>query len=112
MLAATNCQCLPARIEWRRRAVEIGNTFVLVNEKIDSHLWIVISEPQQDAANVVIVNLTTWVDWKDQSCILVVGDHPWITHDSCVSYQDAKCVAEQVLDGLVVSGRLIPDAEL
>lgn len=92
--------------------MELGDTFELRNDKIDPHLWIVLSEPQQDAENVVIVNITTLLEWKDQSCILGPTDHPWIRHDSCVSYQDAKCVAESLLDSLVTSGQLLPQGPL
>jgi hypothetical protein len=90
--------------------VEIGDTFVLVNQKIDPHLWIVISLPQNNAEEIVIVNLTTHGVWKDQSCILDAGQHPWIRHKSCVSYRDAKCVPELQLDSLLASGVLVRDA--
>lgn len=88
--------------------MEIGDAFLLSNRGIDAHLWIVISLPQHDPEHVVIVNLTTYTREKDPTCLLDVGDHPWITHATCVQYQDAKVVAESKLDSLVQGGQLKP----
>lgn len=88
--------------------MEIGDTFLLRDPRIDEHLWIVISEPQQDSERVVIVSLTSHREDKDQSCVLDVGDHPWIRHKTCVSYRDTKCVAESQLDSLVQRSLLEP----
>jgi hypothetical protein len=82
--------------------VEIGDAFLLENRTIDPHLWIVISDPSADSVNVVIVNLTSHDDpSKDASCFLQPGEHPWITHETCVRYKDARVVAESQLDVLV-----------
>jgi hypothetical protein len=86
--------------------VEIGQTFLLQDKGTDSHLWVVISTPQQNPEEVVIVNLTSWDKLKDQSCVLGPEDHAWISHKTCVRYQDAKCVAESKLDELFAAGLL------
>jgi hypothetical protein len=52
----------------------------------DSHLWMIISDPKNDP--VLIVNFTSWEDWKDQACVLNVGDHPYICP------QDLLCTAQ------------------
>ncbi len=88
--------------------VEIGDAFLLRRKGIDDHLWVVISLPQVDRDNVIMVNLTSHAANKDQSCIAGPADHPWIQHQSCVSYRDAKCVSEEKLDNLRDSGELIP----
>ena len=43
---------------------------------------------------------------KDGSCILDVGDHPWITHKTSVRYRDARRIAkiDADLELLVTSG--------
>ena len=88
--------------------MQIGDSFLLVDRDVDPHLWVVISHPQQSAQAVVIVNLTSLERMKDQSCVLNVGDHPWISHATCVQYADAKCVSEEAIDRLVASGLLQP----
>jgi hypothetical protein len=86
--------------------VDIGDAFLLIDDRIDEHLWIVISLPGDNPDAVVIVSLTTRQDWKDQSCILGPADHPWIKHETCVSYRDARCVAEIKLDELIAKAQL------
>lgn len=88
--------------------MDIGDAFLLTDARIEEHLWIVISLPGEDPENVIIVSLTTLTDWKDQSCILGPTDHPWIKHETCVSYRDAKCVPESKLDDLIKSNQLKP----
>jgi hypothetical protein len=38
---------------------------------------------------VLIVKLSTWEDYKDPACILNVGDHAFVTRETCVFYRDA-----------------------
>ena len=61
--------------------VKQGDTFL-----IDDHLLVVISDPAQDPDNLVLVAMTTREDYKDQSCVLYSGDHPFIGHDTLIAY--------------------------
>lgn len=89
--------------------MEIGDAFLLEDRVIDPHLWIVISDPAADVERVIIVNLTSHDDLsKDSSCILDVGDHPWIKHATSVRYQDARLVRDRQLDELIKASRLRP----
>ena len=75
-----------------------GDTFVNAPApNLRSHLWMVISDPSL-SLRVVIVNATSWHVHQDDSCILDVGDHPFFTHKSYVSYADAKLRSTDVLD--------------
>ena len=67
--------------------MDAGSTFLRSDS--DKHLWILISDPAQDPQQVLIVNLTTLDDRKEKVCLLHVGDHPWIRHETCVNYADA-----------------------
>ncbi len=80
--------------------MDAGTTFLL--SAVDIHLWIIISDPTLDAENVLIVNLTTLAPRKEQTCILRVGDHPWIRHDTCVNYGDSQLTT---LDKLLAAQR-------
>jgi hypothetical protein len=76
----------------------LGTTFLM--DAAQSHLRVLISDPVKNANQIVIVGLTTLRDYKDNSCILERGAHPWITHDTCVEYRRAIAVSlEQLFHG-------------
>jgi hypothetical protein len=54
------------------------------------HLWILITDPRPESQKSVIVSVTTLRSHSDQTVILRKGDHPYILHDSVISYQDAQ----------------------
>ena len=85
--------------------MDTGATFLLVAG--DIHLWIIISDPSIDPDNVLIVNLTSLAPHKDQSCVLRPGDHRWITHDTCVNYQDSRITTLENLIAARDGGLLI-----
>jgi CTP:molybdopterin cytidylyltransferase MocA len=60
------------------------------------HLYVVLTDPDT-SGNVVIVNLTSQSRLKDQSCILAVGDHPFIKHETVVNYADALISNEEAI---------------
>jgi hypothetical protein len=93
--------------------MDAGNTFLLAQAgtSIDSHFWMVTSDPLQ-SASLLIFNLTSWRSDKDQACILVVGDHPYIKHPSCVNYGDGKIVPVDELNRLKTAGLLKPREDL
>jgi hypothetical protein len=84
--------------------MDAGSTFLLT--QVDNHLWIVLSDPKIDASNVLLVSVTTATRLKESVCLLNVGDHPWIRHESCVSYEHAKVVKMETLDELKFQGLL------
>ncbi len=87
-----------------------GDTFLIKpkDRLFDRHLWVVISDPRTDAQRILIVNLTSWNRDKDGACILKPGDHPFIHHTTCVSYQDAKIVRDGFLEQGLRSGLIFP----
>lgn len=56
------------------------------------HLWIVLTEPHGDSPEVAIVSLTTKRPGSDLTTVLKPGDHPFIKHETVVSYADARIV--------------------
>ena len=72
----------------------------------DSHLWIVISDMDEDPHFALIVNMTTWRDDKDQACILDVGDHPYVKHKTCINYAKAKHLPAVPLDDWIATGKI------
>jgi len=53
------------------------------------HLWVVISQPDPLTGDVVLVSFTKWLQNKEQTCIIAVGEHPFITLKTVVCYRDA-----------------------
>lgn len=88
--------------------MQAGDTMMVAEPgtSLDSHLWIVISDPQQNSDQIVIVNLTSFRPDKDQACVLDVGDHPFIQKRTCVNYADAKVQPAASLQKLLDSGKI------
>ena len=77
-----------------------GDTIIipLPDTSYDSHLWIVISDPSR-GDECMIVNFTSSPD-KDQACVVVPGEHPYVTKRTCVNFKDAKKCKTGDLDRL------------
>ncbi len=75
-----------------------------------SHLWIVVTDPAGEPAQVVIVNLTTVRKGSDRTVVLGPGDHPFVVRDTCVRYSDARLAKVETLQQLAAGpGRLRED---
>jgi len=91
--------------------MKAGDTFQPADGTVDKfvHLWVIISDPEQDSDQVLIVSLTEYYPKKDTACILGPGDHPFIHKRTCVAYDLANAPS---LDDLVRArdnGDLIPN---
>ena len=75
------------------------------------HLFIVLSDPRIDPESVVIVNMTT-DRAQDQSCILLPGDHPFVTHRTSIKYNKARIESIRVLEKLISAGCVTPQDPL
>lgn len=84
--------------------MQLGDTFRFTNR--DSHLWIVLSDPALNPTNVLIVNLTSQTPGKDSTCVLNVGDHPFIRHPTIVYYGKARSVTDALLEQCVREGAI------
>ena len=54
-----------------------GDTFTLADRSVDSHLWIVVSDPAIDPERVLFVSMTSYDITKEKVCLLDVGDSPF-----------------------------------
>lgn len=86
--------------------MNVGDAFVNVNPDTPSHLWIVITAPTAEAAEVGIVNLTSRNPPCDDTCIVTHEEHPFVHHDSIIEYRRGKLVANHVLDSAYDHGYL------
>ena len=83
--------------------------FWLASDKDDlEHLYVVISDPLKNPNEVVLVSLTTKDYGVDDSCVVSVGDHPRIGHESCVDYARARILSEATIDDAIANKRVRP----
>lgn len=76
---------------------------------LPSHPWIILSDPNDDPDNVLIVNVTDFENHHDHSCVLGPDDHPGVfTKQSCINYRDAKITSLALLVKATSDGLLYP----
>jgi hypothetical protein len=66
----------------------LGKVFRLTDQSVESHFWIIVSEPLD--GKVLAVNVTDGANCPDSPCKLAVGDHPRITIPSAIIYRKAR----------------------
>lgn len=74
-----------------------GDTFWISSSGPASveHLHVVISDPEKNADQIVVVPFTTLESWKDDSCIIHRGEHCAVKHDTCVDYRRGDVLSER-----------------
>lgn len=87
---------------------KLGDTFRLANRDIDSHLFIIISDPALDPDRFVTANFTSWRADKDQSCIVEIGEHRFIKVRSCVDYRRDRLITLAQYQRFLSSSQLSP----
>jgi hypothetical protein len=86
--------------------VNAGDTFKF---SFSMHLWIVVSDPQIDADEVLLVSFTSNKSWQDQACVLRPGDHRFLVKETVLYYAKAKVLSNSELDALLAAGDLVLD---
>ena len=79
------------------------------NDPDRKHLFICVTDPVGVERQTLIVPVSTLVTGlpHDPACRLFAGDHPFIRHDSFVSYRQAQVQAAARIERGVKEGRLI-----
>ena len=60
------------------------------------HLYIAITDPDP-TGQIVIANVTSQLQSNDRSCVLSVGDHPFIKTESVINYAEAIITNEKAI---------------
>jgi hypothetical protein len=75
-----------------------GDAFILRGGRERSpHLWVLLWGPAGAADAFIAVSFTTLEPYKDQTCIVTVGEHPFVQHDTCVMYSDPRRITRERL---------------
>src|SRR5258708_17208766 len=87
--------------------IACGNTFLIEDEDgYDCHLCIVITP--SGYGEVVIVSVTTERTRSEMLVRLKKGDHPFIEHDSVITYAYSTVTTVQEIDTAVKNGTAMP----
>ena len=75
------------------------------------HLWIILSDPQIDDQRVLYVNFTSYdanarpADPRnDKACLIRPGEHPFVTHPTCVYYYGGQLASLSHLEWRAAQG--------
>lgn len=86
--------------------VEIGITFLSPTPPYSTeHMFIVIAV-DNNINEALFVNVTTKKPSSDTSCLLKVGDHPFIKHESVINYADTQKTSIDNLEKAFTAGIL------
>lgn len=89
----------------------LGDSFMLPKPGQDiEHLWVLITRPDPQTHEAIMVNVTTQRPHSDVTTILQPGDHPFIQRPSVVFYADARMVDVRLLDQILARGGGRPHA--
>jgi hypothetical protein len=75
------------------------------------HLYVAVTSADANG-DFVIANITSQAESKDQSCILHVGDHPFISKESVVNYAEARIANERAVSAAARRGVIRYDAAI
>ena len=65
------------------------------------HLRIVVSNVNKDMECLVVTLVSKKYEWQDSTCVLNVGDHPFIKHPSVIDYKICQKVnVVKILNGV------------
>lgn len=81
-----------------------GDTFTIPGGM--RHLLVLLSDPVTYPDELVIVNLSSWRDWQDASCIIEAEEHPWVRHKTVVAYKHAKITSLKVIKAQISSNMI------
>lgn len=80
-----------------------GDTFLTGEEDDQSlHLWIVLTPPIE--GEVVIASVTTLRRMSETLVVLRPGDHPFLRHDSVISYAYSKITTVEAIETAILNG--------
>lgn len=72
------------------------------------HLWIVINDPQAHGATALIVNISELRPGAETTCVVGIGEHPFVKKASYVRYMSARGPAAANITAAIKAGKLRP----
>ncbi len=79
---------------------------------VNRHLWIILSDPDIDPNEILAVYMTSLKAKMDQTCILDIGDHPFITHKTTIAYNAAVVWTKDELEQALADGDIVAQVRI
>ena len=76
------------------------------------HVWFILTDPHGTPPRVVAVMLRTARHYTDTTVVLMVGDHPFVRHESSVHYSSARYFTVSALEHAHRLGRCSLQADM
>ena len=77
----------------------LGDSFMLPKPGHDTeHVWVLITRPDPQTHEAIMVNVTTQRPHSDTTTILNDGEHPFVKRPSVIFYADARMVDVRLLE--------------
>ena len=87
--------------------LKCGDTFLTGDGDEDNfHLWIIVTPPSE--SEVVTVCMVTATKKTERLVLLAPGDHPFVRHDSAISYVFSKIRMVADIESLLSNGSARP----
>jgi hypothetical protein len=78
--------------------MHLGQTYRW-NLRSKTHLWVIISDPQQNPDQVLTVSFTTFEKGKDSTCVIKETEFPGgLSHESCIHYVRSEVTSLKTLE--------------
>lgn len=94
------------------RSVGAALSFLWKTDHAGPHLWFVLSDPDPETSQVVVVRLVTSRSYTDKTVALAVGDHPFVQHASNVDCGSARLLKADVLEAFLKNGTAALQADM
>ena len=89
-----------------------GSAFLLRDRKVGTHLYLVLTDPDDTSRLVVAAALVSERQHTDKTCRLDAGDHPFIRYASNIDYGSPTFVPISRVSAWLNDGRATPQPEL
>lgn len=90
-----------------------GDTVLLPKPRHEvEHLWALVTAPDPETGEAIMVNLTTQRPHSDTTTIIQPGEHSFVDRPTVVFYADARIVDVNLLEGGIHQGLLRQHAAL
>ena len=89
-----------------------GDCFLIGGHGLTPHLWLVLTDPSGDPAQVLIASCTSRRPWSDETILLDRGDHPFIRHETVLAYTEIRIVESRVIEFQLARGRITREARM
>jgi len=89
--------------------IPVGSTFLILTPPFfkTRHLYILIAAEQKTNRGL-IVNITTYRDGCDRSCVIMPGEHSFLKHESVINYGDSKIASISTIEEALPKGVIKP----